>query len=218
MTKTIKQLLTEAGVPDYQPQANRVQITRRPLYCRRNINGTQADKATVDFFHKGVGDDMAYFGGTAGTAANRLQTNLQPEGRLAEGELFICLGVAFQLPHDISITHANLLHETTVSWVENAETVRKQLGQFEDFPAQVRLDYIIEDQVSSNVTTATQRLVRSVGRAGMGDSPLFYIRGGVSKHDAGKLQLEFHQSSAFGTTGPVVKAKLYGLFFQKLGA
>ena len=217
MNKTIQQLLTEAGVKNYDPRANGVQVTRRPLYCRRNINGTIVDKGTQDFFHKGIGDDLAYFGGASGTAANRLQTNLQAEGRLAQGELFICTGVSFQLPHDITIAHERLLAEATVSWVENAETVKKVLGQFEDFPALVRPTYMVEDQ-NAAATTATQRLARSEGRAYIGDSPLFYIRGGVEKHDQGKLQLEFHQSSAFGTTGPVVKAKLYGVFFARLGA
>ena len=211
--RTYEDLIKAAGVQGYDFRASKAQPTPCPLYFRRTVAAAAiAANTKLKFFHKGIGDDLAGVGGTTGTAITKEQTNLQAEGRLAQGELFICTGIALQVSHAMPIADYLALADCTVTWSENSDTLRKTLGQFEDFPAQVGPSYLMRN--ISATSGVEERLVRSEGRAYMTGAPLFYIRGGVEKHDQGALELEV--ITGFTPAAGHIKAKLYGVYFRKL--
>lgn len=213
--KSYDDLIKAAGVTGYDFRKHNAIPGIHTLYCRRTLTSGAAIPANTElkFFHKGQNDDAANVGGTSGTAMTLEDTNLQAEGRLPEGELFVCTGVAFQLPHDITKADYLGLVNATVAWTENAGSRSRILGQFEEFPALVKPSYILRDMIGVTATGAEERLVRSEGRAFISGAPLFYIRGGVPQHDQGYLGAKLITALTPSATIQI-KARLYGVHFQ----
>lgn len=200
----------------------------RTLFARRfTANAAIATNQEYFFFHKGVEDAVTEYGYTAGggtpTAPTNLTeryTNLRRDGKLPQNEVFVCNGISFEFPEEITDADLARFGEGLVRWEEHNGSTSIQLGTVAEMPRVYGMDLewgsgAVGSGGSTGVgsTSGAVNNRRFQGPKYVFKKPLFIIRGAIARSDQPKLVVKFYTGWTLAADTEWT-CRLHGLWFQ----
>lgn len=205
--------------------------TIRPLYANYLLDTSTELTAggTFSFYQKGIGDTGLGWGSTELTSRH---TNVGNEGKLPNGEMFVVLGLGFEvsmlpggtagyMPTEVDPRDQFAINNCIVSYQEGQGTRNLVLGRVGDMPVRNFIDtqnLAVTRQITASTTSASMAYgVRQAGPLYLRRKPIAILRGG-DKVEANRIVVTSPAAVTFSRIASTDTAQLsnnlYGIWWQ----